>query len=70
MSYPIRAATRADIPELRELIALSARELSQRDYRPEQIEGALRGAFCFSTSLRPLGRDLGPLGFEPRTKGL
>ena len=52
MSYPIRAATRADSPELRALIALSARELRKDDYRPEQIEGALRGD-ALGSALRP-----------------
>ena len=51
MPYAIRLATRADIPRLAELIALSARELSKNDYRPEQIEGALRGAFGVDTQL-------------------
>jgi GNAT superfamily N-acetyltransferase len=51
MPYPIRAARRSDIPELRELIARSARELGKHDYRPEQIEGALRGAFGVDTQL-------------------
>ncbi|HTX23425.1 MAG TPA: GNAT family N-acetyltransferase [Steroidobacteraceae bacterium] len=51
MRYPIRAATRADVPELRALIALSARVLGKHDYRPEQIEGALRGAFGVDTQL-------------------
>jgi GNAT superfamily N-acetyltransferase len=51
MLYAIRLATRADIPRLAELIALSARELSKDDYRPEQIEGALRGAFGVDTQL-------------------
>jgi GNAT superfamily N-acetyltransferase len=33
------------------LIARSARVLGARDYRPEQIEGALRGAFGVDTQL-------------------
>jgi GNAT superfamily N-acetyltransferase len=47
----IRHATLADKPALEALIALSARELSQGDYTPEQIEGALRGAFGVDTQL-------------------
>ena len=33
------------------LIAASARELSKDDYAPEQVEGALRGAFGTDTQL-------------------
>jgi len=51
MPHPIRPATRADIRSLQELIALSARELGKHDYRPEQIEGALLGAFGVDTQL-------------------
>jgi GNAT superfamily N-acetyltransferase len=51
MSHPMRLATRADIRSLRDLIALSARELGKDDYRPEQIAGALRGAFGVDTQL-------------------
>jgi len=51
MSHNIRPATRADVQSLRDLIALSARELGKHDYRPEQIEGALRGAFGVDTQL-------------------
>jgi GNAT superfamily N-acetyltransferase len=47
----IRAATLADKPDLELLIAHSARELSKGDYRSEQIEGALRGAFGVDTQL-------------------
>ena len=47
----IRNATLADKPALEALIALSARELSKGDYTPEQIEGALRGAFGVDTQL-------------------
>jgi len=46
----LRKATHADIPALRELIARSARGLSA-DYRPEQVEGALRGAFGVDSQL-------------------
>jgi GNAT superfamily N-acetyltransferase len=53
MSYPyqLRPATRADLQALQQLIARSARELGACDYRPEQIEGALRGAFGVDTQL-------------------
>jgi GNAT superfamily N-acetyltransferase len=51
MGIVLRLATRADIPELSELIARSARGLSTGDYRPEQVDGALRGAFGIDTQL-------------------
>lgn len=51
MPYQIRPATLADKPKLEALIARSARELSRADYTPEQIEGALRGAFGVDTQL-------------------
>ena len=51
MPYQIRPATRADQGALGQLIARSARELGAHDYRPEQIEGALRGAFGVDTQL-------------------
>jgi GNAT superfamily N-acetyltransferase len=51
MPYALRAATRADLEALQRLIARSARELGAQDYRPEQIEGALRGAFGVDTQL-------------------
>jgi len=41
----------ADVPALGPLIATSARELSRDDYTPEQVEGALRGAFGTDTQL-------------------
>jgi GNAT superfamily N-acetyltransferase len=47
----LRKATRDDIPRLETLIARSARGLSVGDYRPAQIEGALRGAFGVDTQL-------------------
>jgi len=50
MNYALRPATLAERPALRELIELSARGLSQ-EYRPEQVEGALRGAFGVDTTL-------------------
>lgn len=50
MSLSIRPAVFADVPRLNELIAASARGLSP-DYRPEQVEGALRGAFGVDSQL-------------------
>src|SRR5580704_13583035 len=47
----LRKATHADIPLLNALIARSARGLSTADYSPQQIEGALRGAFGVDTQL-------------------
>jgi GNAT superfamily N-acetyltransferase len=47
----LRKATTADVPELNALIARSARGLSTEDYRPEQVEGALRGAFGVDSQL-------------------
>jgi len=47
----LRKAIPADIPQLQALIARSARGLSQQDYRPSQVEGALRGAFGVDTQL-------------------
>ena len=49
--FLIRPARLDDKPELVELIARSARELSAGDYTPEQVEGALRGAFGVDTQL-------------------
>ena len=51
MQYQLRQATLGDRPELESLIARSARELSTGHYRPEQVEGALRGAFGVDTQL-------------------
>lgn len=50
-SLTIRPATLDDKVELTDLIARSARELSAGDYTPEQVEGALRGAFGVDTQL-------------------
>jgi GNAT superfamily N-acetyltransferase len=47
----LRNATAADTPALNELIARSARGLSRQEYRPEQIEGALQGAFGVDSQL-------------------
>ncbi len=51
MSIELRIATSADIPRLSGLIARSARALSTGEYRPEQVDGALRGAFGIDTQL-------------------
>ena len=51
MDYVIRKANLDDGPAIEELIALSARALSVQDYSPEQIEGALQGAFGLDTQL-------------------
>jgi GNAT superfamily N-acetyltransferase len=47
----LRNATLIDVPQLQALIARSARGLSSQEYRPAQIEGALRGAFGVDTQL-------------------
>ena len=51
MSYALRKATLEEKATLAALIARSARELSVGDYQPEQVEGALRGAFGVDTQL-------------------
>jgi N-acetylglutamate synthase-like GNAT family acetyltransferase len=51
MEYTIRKAKMNDCPAIEKLIALSARGLSAQDYTPEQIEGALQGAFGVDTQL-------------------
>ena len=72
----LRKATTADIPSLNELIARSARTLSAGEYRPEQIEGALRGAFGVDSQLltdetyfvvEDLGRIVGCGGWSFRS---
>jgi GNAT superfamily N-acetyltransferase len=50
-SITLRQATLDDVPALRSLIARSARGLSTAEYRPAQVEGALRGAFGVDTQL-------------------
>ena len=47
----VRKATLNERDALQSLIARSARGLSARDYRPEQIEGALQGAFGVDSQL-------------------
>ena len=51
MPIILRKAALADIAQIEALIARSARGLSTEDYRPSQIEGALRGAFGVDTQL-------------------
>src|SRR5277367_3439012 len=51
MQVVLRKATFADVPQIEALIANSARGLSTEQYRPSQIEGALRGAFGVDTQL-------------------
>jgi GNAT superfamily N-acetyltransferase len=51
MAVIFRLATLTDVPELESLIARSARVLSRDEYRPAQIEGALRGAFGVDSQL-------------------
>jgi GNAT superfamily N-acetyltransferase len=51
MPIELRKATLADVPAIEVLIARSARGLSADDYRPAQVEGALRGAFGVDTQL-------------------
>ena len=51
MRYPIRRATPSDYSTLQDLVARSARALGADDYTPEQIEGALQGAFGVDTQL-------------------
>jgi N-acetylglutamate synthase-like GNAT family acetyltransferase len=51
MTYTLRKATLHDCPAIEKLIAFSARELGTQDYAPEQIEGALQGAFGLDTQL-------------------
>jgi GNAT superfamily N-acetyltransferase len=47
----VRPATLAEREALQDLIARSARGLSTEDYRPEQVEGALQGAFGVDSQL-------------------
>ena len=51
MSWHLREATPADSAEIQELIARSIRALGAGDYSPEQIEGALQGAFGLDSQL-------------------
>jgi GNAT superfamily N-acetyltransferase len=51
VTLALRKAGTSDIPQIEALIARSARGLSADDYRPSQVEGALRGAFGVDTQL-------------------
>lgn len=51
MSWHLRPATAADATEIQELIGRSIRALGAADYSPEQIEGALKGAFGLDSQL-------------------
>jgi GNAT superfamily N-acetyltransferase len=51
VTYALRKATLGDLSVLESLIARSARELSAGCYSPEQVEGALTGAFGVDTQL-------------------
>jgi GNAT superfamily N-acetyltransferase len=51
MTYFVRGAKLEERPILERLIAESARSLCAPDYTPEQIEGALRGAFGVDSEL-------------------
>ncbi len=51
MDYSLRTATLDDSEAIRALIGRSIRELGADDYRPEQIEAALLGAFGLDTRL-------------------
>src|ERR1700761_7788712 len=51
MSISLRKAPPADVPALKDLIARSARGLSTEEYRPQQVEGALKGAFGVDSQL-------------------
>jgi len=51
MEISIRVAVMADVPVLRELIPLSARELSKGYYTPQQAESAIQYIFGVDTQL-------------------
>jgi GNAT superfamily N-acetyltransferase len=51
MPLTTRLATRQDIPQLNELIALSVRGLSAEHYTPNQIESAIKYIFGIDTQL-------------------
>jgi GNAT superfamily N-acetyltransferase len=51
LALNLRKAVFADVPQLETLIRRSARILSRNEYRPAQIEGALRGAFGVDSQL-------------------
>ena len=51
MTFTIRLASEADIPELAVLIDASVRGLQAADYSPSQIEGALRAVYGVDSQL-------------------
>jgi len=51
MTVVLRKAIAADIPAIGQLIARSARGLSLDDYRPAQIEGALKSVYGVDSQL-------------------
>ena len=51
MEIEIRLAAMADLPEITQLIAESARGLGNNDYSKAEIEAALRGAWGLDTQL-------------------
>jgi GNAT superfamily N-acetyltransferase len=51
MAITLRKAALSDVPRIEALIARSARGLSTNDYRPAQVEAALRAAFGVDTQL-------------------
>ena len=51
MAITLRNALLTDVLQIEALIARSARGLCTDDYRPSQVEGALRGAFGLDTQL-------------------
>jgi len=51
VTFKIRSATLEDIPALGQLIASSSRGLGTPWYTPQQIEGALQGAFGVDATL-------------------
>jgi GNAT superfamily N-acetyltransferase len=51
MNFSVRKARLEDRPALKELIAKSARELSEQDYRSVQIEAAISSVFGVDTDL-------------------
>lgn len=51
MKIRVRPAIMADVPMLREVIEASVRGLQAREYRPRQIEAALKGVYGVDTKL-------------------
>ncbi len=51
MAITLCKAVLSDVPRIEALIARSARGLSTNDYRPSQVEAAIRAAFGVDTQL-------------------